>query len=229
MIKQLIKISVLICFMLHLSSCSSTNATSDASNDEKRKVATAKINTRLGMAYLEQHNIQRAKQKFLTALSEAPNIPETWYSMAYFLEATGDKDQANKHYLKAIEVDATNGSAHNNYGTFLCRSGQYKAAIEQFELAMKDMNYIEGGSAYENAGLCALKTSNKKLALHYLTKSLEQDPDRANVHLELAELNYELGHYQASKQELNQFLKLASASRTSFTLSEKLKAKGITE
>src|SRR5437870_5789715 len=119
-------ISVLIAMCFMLAACQTSQTTN---GDENKKISAAKINDRLGLAYLERHDIQRAKQKFLTALDQAPDIPETWYSMAYFLESTGNKDQAKAYYLKALATAPHRGDALNNYGTYLCRSGDYKTAV----------------------------------------------------------------------------------------------------
>lgn len=173
-----------ICYLL--SACSSMSAADI--KDEKQEIATAKINTQLGIAYLERHDVSRAKQKLLLALKQAPNIPETWYTMAYFLETTGNKTEAQKYYLKAIDISPNRGDTHNNYGTFLCRTGNYRASIQQFLAAVQDPDYLNSGAAYENAGFCALKIPDKKLARLYFEKAIEQDPTRTSSASELAEL-----------------------------------------
>jgi type IV pilus assembly protein PilF len=213
------KCGITILLLTQLIGCNTTKFDTSESN---RKISTAKINTQLGMAYLEQHHIQQAKRKFLIALDEAPNIPEPWYSMGYFLEVTGDKEQAKKYYQKAVALSPTRGDAQNNLGTFLCRSGDYREAIEHFQIAIKDINYLDTASAYENAGLCALKIPDKQLALLYLNKSIEQDPDRASAYWSLAELQYENKNYKKSKQMLEEFLHLSSPTKESFALDEKL-------
>lgn len=213
----IILLGAIFCFSL--SSCSTVKSIDDT---ESKKITTAKINDQLGMAYLEQHAIQRAKKKFLTALELAPNIPDTWYSMAYFFEVTGDKVQAKKHYLKAVALAPTRGDVQNNYGTFLCRSGEYQAAIQHFQIAIQDINYLDTAAAYENSGLCALKIPNKQLALNYLNKAIEQDPDRASVYLEIAEIKYSEKDYKAARLALEEFTRLSSPNKASFALSDKL-------
>lgn len=165
------KIIVILVISL-LSACNTTS--SKLENDKLTR--TALLNTRLGMAYLEKNEVQPAKQKLLLALEEAPNIPETWYSMAYFLEKTGNPIDAKKYYLKAISLAPSNGEAQNNYGTFLCRAGDYQEAISHFLQAVKDTNYLDTASAYENAGLCALKIPDNKLAMQYFHHAVQEDP-----------------------------------------------------
>lgn len=186
----IIKTISFILFISVLSACSSTmKSTSDNTNTmEDKKINTAKINSQLGIAYLENHEVQQAKQKLLLALKEAPNIPEPWYSMGYFLEATGSKEEARADYLKAVEIAPYRGDVQNNYGTFLCRSGDYQLAIQHFLVAIKDTNYLDTAAAYENAGLCALKIPDKKQAIQYFNLALEQDPNRSLSEMELKKL-----------------------------------------
>lgn len=216
------KTIILISIMLSLVACASTKS---SDNDEEKKIATAKINTQLGIAYLERHQIQTAKRKLLLALDEAPNIPETWYAMGYFLETTGDKDQAKTYYLKSVSLASGRGDVQNNYGTFLCRTGNYRDAIKHFELAAKDINYVDTAAAYENAGLCALKIPDNTLALLYFDKSKAQDPERPTVYLELSKLNYKMSHFKQSRMNLEEFLHLSPQTPESIQLSDRLDAK----
>ncbi len=168
---------VLITLLINLSACSNNKSSAEI-EDINRKIKTAKINAQLGIAYLEKNDVQRAKQKLLLALAQAPGIPEPWYTMAYFLETTGNQQEAEKYYLKAIALSPSQSEAKNNYGTFLCRTGHYKGAIQQFLLAANASNYINPAAAYENAGLCALKIPDNKLARRYFKQALERDSSR---------------------------------------------------
>lgn len=210
----------LILFNFMLTACQTSS-----SPEENKKISAAKINVRLGMAYLERHDIQRAKQKFLLALDLAPDIPETWYTMAYFLESTGNKEQAKTYYLKSVSLAPSRGDALNNYGTFLCRAGDYKNAVAYFVKATKDPKYLEQASAFENAGLCSLKMPDNKIAMAYFKRALEEDPSRQTALIELSELNYRQGDYALARHQLDQYLQLASPSVQSYLLEKKIDQK----
>lgn len=215
-------VTSVMCFMFLLSGCQ-TNSSS--SQEAKKKESVANINVRLGMAYLERHDIQRAKQKFLLALEEAPEIPETWYSMGYFMESTGNKEHAKQYYEKSISLAPKRGDVLNNYGTYLCHTGVYQASVTYFLKATQDPTYLQVAAAYENAGLCALKIPDNKSAMSYFKKALQEDPQRANSLIELAELNFQQGQYQSSRKELSQYLQLTTPTAQSYLLEKKLDAK----
>lgn len=212
----------LVILVMNLTACQSTQT---PPGDEVKKVSAAKINDQLGIVYLERHDMQRAKQKFLLALEQAPNIPETWYSMGYYLESTGNKEQAKKYYLKAAEIAPDRGDVLNNYGTFLCRSGDYQGAVNHFLKAAQDPKYLDASAAYENAGLCSLKIPNNTQAAKYFEKALAEDPNRTTSLIELAELNYKQGNYKKSRNQLDQFLKQSPPTMQSYLLEQKLEPK----
>lgn len=213
---------LLIVCSLSMTACQTAKSSTP---EETKKTSIAKIYDRLGMAYLEAHDIHRAKQKFIMALEKAPDIPEPWYSMGYFLETTGNREKAKEYYLKAVQLAPTRGDVLNNYGTFLCRSGEYKTAVGYFIKAAQDTKYLEQASAYENAGLCSLKIPDQKLAMAYFNKTLEEDPSRSKALLELSELNYQKGKYDLARIQLTKYLQLAKPSSQSYLLEKKLDKK----
>lgn len=180
---------ILIC--LQLCSCAASHQPINTEQDAQTKVA--EINIELGLKYLQMKNFQRAKQKLLSALEENPKLPEANYAMAYFYEATGDNQQADQYYLHAISLAPNRGDVQNNYGTFLCRTGKYRLAIKHFELATRDRDYLDTASAYENAGWCALKIPDKKLAENYFKISVMHDPSRTAALQEWQKLTNQKG------------------------------------
>jgi len=207
----MIKLKCVLLFLLFLtlSSCSSVQMNKEKKNDRDiKKIETAAvINAQLGLLYLDKHDISRAKQKLLLALEEAPKLPEIWYAMGYFLETTGSKQEARTHYLKALALAPKRGDVLNNYGTYLCRMGDYQGAIAQFTLAVKDPGYLEPAAAYENAGLCAMKIPDQTLAANYFRLAIAQDPNRLVASQELVKINQ-----NNSSGDDHENLRLSSAS-----------------
>ena len=162
-----------------LSACATTQP--KTSEEEAKATKLAQINIQLGLKYIELKNFQRAKQKLLAALEANPKLPETQYVLAYFYETMGDTQLANQYYLASVSLAPNRGDVQNNYGTFLCRLGQYKNAVQHFQQAVKDNSYLNVAGAYENAGLCALKIPDRKMAAHYFELALKHDPGRTTA------------------------------------------------
>lgn len=156
-----------------LSACRSMDNLQD---DTGRNSLAADANVKLGIAFLKQGDLKNAKRKLLSAQRLDSKCTAAWYGMAYFLESTGCYQQAKETYVHAIAIDPISGAAHNNFGAFLCRQGEYEESIKHFLLAVQDPQYLEVGGAYENAGICALKIPDKKRAMGFFVKALTQDP-----------------------------------------------------
>lgn len=222
MIKFHYKIWIVSAVFFLLSGCASNQTAQSSASANTNNISAADINAQLGIAYLGRGDVGRAKEKLLLAQSQAPNNPVVWYAMGYFNEKTGDMAQANRNYLKAIKIAPNDGSAQNNYGTFLCRHGQYQPAISHFMIAIKDPNYLPVGEAYENAGLCALKIPNQALAQQYFIKALQYNPRLPKSLIHMAEMSYNQGNYRAAAGYLQRFHSLMPMTSQSRELQHKL-------
>lgn len=182
----------------------------------------ALLNVQLGLAYLEQKQMKRSKQKLNRALSLAPQLQETHSAMAYFLETIGEKEGAKKAYLKAIALDPEKGQGHNNYGAFLCKNGDYQGAEQEFLRAVQDPLYPNNAEAYENAAICILQLPDKSKAKHYFRKALKQDPNRPMPWLELAQMAFEDNDFQLAQMYQGQYERLGNPNARSLILGIKL-------
>lgn len=182
--------------------------------DDHPNQDAASYNTQLGLAYLKQGDRPRAKQKLLMALAEAPASPYTNASMAYFMEKSGELQQAERYYRKAMVAAPKNGEQLNNYGSFLCRQGRFAAADTYFLRAINDPQYTHVAGAYENAGLCAAAMASHTKATRYFLKALQQDPARKQSLYELAKIEMKQGRPTAALAHLEAYPLLLRADPT---------------
>lgn len=191
MIKQnlrfLIILSSLVFLLLSLQSCV-LSGNMNNSNQNAYQIA-ADDNIKLGLAYLQEGNTPRAKEKLLLAADQAPRWSVAKDALGYFFESTGDKKEAEKYYQQAIRLSPNDGASLNNYGAFLCRDHRPVDAEKRFLQAAAIPDYLNTAEAYENAGLCALSVSDKNKAKIYFKKALQQEPQREISTRELEQLN----------------------------------------
>lgn len=194
--------TIVMISLVFLQACQHKESKEPEQTQPSRKInlsKAAEYNVQLGLGYLKQGNRIRAKKKLLAALNQAPKSPESNAAMAYYFEQTSDFVNAKKHYEKAIAlagtVNSVVGAQYNNYGTFLCRRGDYKKAETYFRKAVKDVRYLNTAGAYENAGLCSLAVPDDDKARSYFIQALEQDPSRRASLYELVKLDNKKGHY----------------------------------
>jgi len=182
-------------FLLAACTSQQQNQNEIADTVDAHNPKAANINLQLGIGYLQQGDIDRAKQKLLLAEKQDPSSPLVWDSLAYFYSKTGDVNKADQFYRKAISLAPSNGKTLNNYGTFLCGQGQYQKAIQYFNAAVKDPSYVTTGQAYENAGLCAEQIPDRQRAKTLFTKALQNDPTLPTANLEMANISFDEKQY----------------------------------
>ena len=116
--------------------------------------AAADAQIQLGLAYLEKNDRTTAKEKFLWAVQDAPDYPKAWDGFAYYMERVEDFETAEKYYQYAVKLAPKESASHNNYGVFLCRQQRYQEAMQQFNFALSNKNYIKTSEIYENIQRC---------------------------------------------------------------------------
>ena len=209
---------IIACLLLQ--SCEYNKIDSDAIKMKSNEAAL--YNTKLGLTYLEQGDRARAKRKLLKALDQAPNSPEVHASMAWFMEQSGEINDAKSHYRQAMALAPGKGSQLNNYGAFLCRRGQYSEANTYFLKATKDTRYEQTASAYENAGLCAANSSDYKNAAQYFSKALERDPARKQSLYEWVMIDLKLGQKDKAIARLKKYKALTKSDPALMALASNL-------
>jgi type IV pilus assembly protein PilF len=177
----------------------------------------ALINVELGLGYLSQGQVARAKTKLTHAVKLGPKISETHSAMAYFLEMVGELKDAEREHKKAVGLSGQ-GAVYNNYGAFLCRRGRLKEADQAFHAAIKDKEYPRTAEVYENAGLCALKWPDDSKATEYLTIAVRRDPSRSSAFLELTALSLKQEKFGEAKEWLNRYQAIAEQNARSLWL-----------
>ncbi len=136
----------------------------------------AAINAQLGVGYLQQGDIERAKTKLLMAQKQDPRSSIVAAGMAYYYDTIGNSKEADHYYKRAYALATEKGDAANNYGVFLCKKKDYAAAYIYFQKAIDDPNYVSTAQTYENLGLCHLEQNDVATARDYFLKALRIDP-----------------------------------------------------
>ena len=216
---------LLIATCLFLQACTH-NEESEISNLKKTDLSkAASYNVQLGLGYLKQGDRPRAKKKLLTALEQEPKSADVNAAIAYYFEQTGEMEQAEKYYIKALALGAHSGAQLNNYGAFLCRQGNYKKAEDYFLKAAGDLHYLHTSGAYENAGLCALSVPDKDKARIFFTKALNQDPSRKMSLYELVKIEVSTGNNSEAYELIQKHPDLVLNDKTLLLLAKEVSEK----
>lgn len=190
--------------VLALSGCVTVESTS-SQDSSFNPTERAEARIALGMGYLEQGNMIKARENFEKALDHSPKYYRAQLSMAHYFEKVGEPSSAEDVYKASLKQHPKNGNVLNNYGTFLCKRGDYASADKFFNAAIEQPYYYLISGSYENAALCALKAGNTEQAKNYFIRTLDHDPNRANSILRLAKLEIEDEEYTQARIRLMKF------------------------
>lgn len=156
-----------------LAGCSGSLPEKDALSSD-----ASQTRLQLGLEYLQQGDMNAARQDLEKALAAAPQDYRTQLGMALYEQQIGENALAEQRYQHILKLAPGNGTVLNNYGAFLCSLGQYVAAQQQFSAAVQVPDYGRIADSLENAGYCFLKAGKNDQARPLLTRALKVDPDK---------------------------------------------------
>ena len=181
-------------------------------------VAMAESRIALGLGYLDGGNMIRAHDNLQQALNHAPQYYRAQLSMAHYYETVGEDIKAEQMYKRSLRQHTKNGNVLNNYGTFLCKRGDFEKADQMFNRAIEQPYYYLIPASYENAAFCALKSQDKDKARYYFTRAIDHDPHRPKSILQLAKIEIDSGDYTEARIRLMRFNQMYGVKKPSLQL-----------
>lgn len=124
----------------------------------------------LGDLYLMSGRLKDAEENYQAALTLDLSSANALLGLAQTAENASDYINAEKYYLRTIQVDRNYSGAHEKYGNFLFYQGRYPAAINEFEKVIS-LNPIYG-EAYNSLGAAFFANGNMERGVEIFQKSL---------------------------------------------------------
>ena len=81
-------------------------------------------NVQLGVAYMNQGDLERAKEKLDRALAQDSNSADVHSARAQLFARLGEKDKADSEYRAALRLAPQDPRMVNNYAVYLCQNGR---------------------------------------------------------------------------------------------------------
>lgn len=190
-----------------------------------RRQEAARVHTDLGQQYLSQGKLEIALEKLTKALSYDSGYVDAHTVIAVLYENIGDSAKAGEHYKRAAQLKPKGGAELNNYGSFLCRQGQFAEAQTYFDRALADPFYQTPGIALTNSGTCLLKAGKRDEAQKALRLALEHNPEDGETLLQLASVSYEKGDYLSARGFMQRSEAASPASADALMLGRNIELK----
>lgn len=207
--------------LLALGGCVTTTTGPEPAPTDER--VTARLD--LARGYMENGEFDRARPALTRALELNPRSPEANTLMGLLNESQNDFVLAERHYRVALEADPENSQALNNYGSFLFARERYEESVVVLRRLVENTDYRARSQAYENLGLAELKIGEADRAGEAFRRAIRLNFAQTRSSLELAELAYGAGDYQAAQDYYDGFRNQARQSPRSLCLGMRLAAK----
>lgn len=120
-------------------------------------------------------------------------------------DAAGKKDDAIRHYQKAIQIAPEFYEAHNNLGSDYLSKSDFPAARQEFEQAIQGNQSDAAG--YFNLSNAYMLMNNLPDARKYLEEGIRREPESALGQFLLGSLNMKIGKLPEAERALRQAIK----------------------
>ena len=198
-------------------------ATQQPQVDQQHLHQAGLINAQLGIDYMNSGQMQRAHDKLTLAMSQYPDSSMIRYAYALLMQRLGENAKAEKNFRKAIQLNPSESSAHNNFGIFLCEQKRYQEAQKQFKDALNNPLYSTPQFAYANSGFCYIRQGKPKLAATAFNQALKVSSDFPSALYGLAKIAADKGDWKSADKSLGRIKGQAHYSPSILALCIKVK------
>jgi len=136
----------------------------------------------------DMQQYEQAIAQYEAALGIRPNSSLT-SNMGLCYQRLGDFEQAEKHYLRAIELDSGNAFALNNISALYFRQADYETALDYAEAALDCNSQLP--QALSTAAMCSALLGNEEDYKSYYRRAVSAGYDGKKIKNTLAALNPE--------------------------------------
>ena len=181
--------------------------TACASKQQKEKAHDAAVyNVQLGLAYMSQGDLERAKDKLDRALAQDSDNADVHSARATLFARLNQKDKADEEFRAALRLAPHDPRMVNNYAVYLCQNGRYDEGVKRFLEAAHNPLYPTPEAAYTNAGVCQRAAKRDEEARANFTRALQLKPNFAEGQFQLANLQFEHGEFAPARAGIDGFI-----------------------
>lgn len=163
-------------------------------------------NVQLGVAYMNQGDLERAKEKLDRALAQDSSSADVHSARAQLFARLGEKDKADSEYRAALRLAPQDPRMVNNYAVYLCQNGRADEGVKRFLEAARNPLYPTPEAAYTNAGVCLRAAKRDEDARLNFVRALSLKPNFAEAQFQLANLQFDHGELAPARNGIDGFI-----------------------
>jgi type IV pilus assembly protein PilF len=181
-------------------------STSHAKKQAEKAHDAAVYNVQLGLAYMNQGDLERAKDKLDRALTQDPDNADVRSARATLFSRLNQKDKADEEFRAALRLAPHDPRMVNNYAVYLCQNGRTDEGVKRFLEAARNPLYPTPEAAYTNAGVCLRAAKRDDEARINFGRALQLRPNFAEAEFQLANLQFEHGELAPARAGIDSFI-----------------------
>jgi type IV pilus assembly protein PilF len=165
----------------------------------------AVLNTQLGIEYFRQGNFETALMRLERAVQIDRDYGPAHDALGLLYARLGQKEDADRHFRRSVELQPNGSGALNNYGQFLCAQGRTPEGLALFDRAIANPLYANPENAHTNAGLCLLAAGDVPAAAARFEEALKSNPRMPPALLQLCRIHFEQGDHLRARAYLQRY------------------------
>lgn len=190
--------------VLLASGCIST--TTGPAKSVANRGEAADLNYQLGARYYRNGQYELARDRLLYSINLKPKNAIVHSTLALTYEQLDNVRLATESYEEAVDLAPNNYDVLNTYAVFLCRQGEFDAAIKNFDRAIQIRENDDVEITLTNAGLCLTQKPDPVQAEKYFRKALDHKSTYGDALFQLCVLKQRAGEYLAARAFLQRYL-----------------------
>lgn len=192
---------------------------------QERAQDVAEANLRLGIAYMQNGQLDKALEKLERAKLAKPDYAQIYNAFGLLYRKMGQSDVAEENFKRALKLDPGNSHVLNNYGLLLCQDKHYAEAEDVFLESANNPLYQTPEIALTNAGTCAMENGDIAKAETYFLSALNKNTNIAPALIQMTEITYDKGDYYAARKYLQRYTSINGHTAKSLLLGVQIEQK----
>lgn len=171
-------------------------------SDETQAAGLARLRLELASGYFGRGQMTTALDQVKLAIIADPGMGAAFNLRGLIYANLGDDRLAEESFRRALQIDARDADAMQNFGWYLCQRKRYPEADALFVQALAVPQYRDSPRTLLTQGVCMAAAGRLVEAEQTLNRSAELDPGNPRTAIELAELLAKRGEYERARGQI---------------------------
>ncbi len=176
---------------------------------QQSETQQADVHYKLGASQLQGNNPTLALKEFLLAIENDPNNSKIQAALAQAYQLKKSYQNAEKHYLKALELSDNDPRYQNNLASLYLDMEEWDKAADYFGRASSNLLFVNSYVALTGKGYAYYRKGDNPAALEALQEALAIAPLYAPAHFYKSEIYRNLGQAEIARESLERAIELS--------------------